>query len=37
MPKLVLYYTELSPPVRAVLLTIKALGLDVEYKCVTHK
>lgn len=25
------YYTEISPPSRAVLLTVKSLGLDVEY------
>lgn len=29
---LTLYYTELSPPVRASLLTIKALGLNVDLK-----
>lgn len=25
------YYTDLSPPSRAVLLTVRALELDVEY------
>lgn len=29
---LTLYFTDLSPPVRATLLTIKALGLDVNFK-----
>lgn len=32
MSKLILYTTSLSPPGRAVQLTIKALGLDVEVR-----
>lgn len=31
MTKPILYYLDFSPPVRAVKLTIAALGLDVEY------
>lgn len=32
MGKIVLYYTLLSPPSRAVLLTAKALDIDFELK-----
>lgn len=34
MPKLVLYYDDVSPPVRSCMMLIKMLELDVEYKFV---